>query len=118
MPGSKRQRTGPTDAWQQLTLLAKTPEQRSYELIRPIVLFGRTPAERAKETGAAERTLYRQADRFDQLGMQSLFTPAKVEKHRRIPAEIGQYLLALQAEHPAFRVEELVGYAWCASTGG
>ena len=109
MPGSKRQRTDPTDAWQQLALLAKTPAQRSYELIRPIVLFGRTPAERAKETGAAERTLYRQADRFDQLGMQSLFTHAKVEKHRRIPAEIGHYLLALKAEHPAFRVEELVG---------
>ncbi len=36
----KRQQVPPTDDWQQLQLLAKTPEQRTYELIRPVVLFG------------------------------------------------------------------------------
>ena len=103
----KRQPVTPTDEWGQLQLLARWPEQVTYELLRPVVLFGRSPAERAKETGAAERTLYRQADRFDQLGMQSLFVPAKVEKHRRIPQGIRQQLLALTAEHPAFRAQEL-----------
>lgn len=98
----------PTDDWAQLRLLATWPEQVAYELLRPVVLFGRSPAERAKETGAAERTLYRQADRFDRLGMQSLFAPAKVEKHHRIPEDIRQHLLTLKAQHPAFRVEELV----------
>ena len=84
----KRRAVAPTDDWAQLRLLAAWPEQAAYELIRPVVLFGRSPAERAKETGAAERTLYRQADRFDQFGMQGLFTPAKVEKHRRIPEAV------------------------------
>ncbi len=104
----QRSRSAPTDDWAQLRLLAGWPEQVTYELLRPIVLFGRSPAERAKETGAAERTLYRQADRFDRLGMQSLFAPAKVAKHHRISAGIRQHLLALKAQHPAFRVEELV----------
>ena len=103
----RRPRGVPTDDWAQLQLLATWPEQVTYELLRPVVLFGRSPAERAKETGAAERTLYRQADRFDRLGMRSLFAPAKAEKHRRIPAAIRQHLLALKAEHPTFRVQEL-----------
>ena len=107
-----RQRVAPTDDWEQLRLLAGWPEQVAYELLRPVVLFGRSPAERARETGAPERTLYRQADRFDHLGMRSLFTPAMVEKHRRIPIEIRDHLLALKAEHPAFRVQELTTICW------
>lgn len=107
-PIGKRVRVEPTDEWRQVELLTRSPEQRDDDLLRPVVLFGRSPAERAQETGAAERTLYRQAARFDQLGMQGLFRPAKVEKHRRIPEEIRRHLVALKAEHPAFRVEELV----------
>lgn len=54
----KRRRVEPTDDWEQLELLCGWPEQRGYELIRPIVLFGVPAAERARETGAAsERTL-------------------------------------------------------------
>ena len=49
------------------------PEQKVYELLRPVVLFGETAAERAKETGASERTLHHKADQFDQHGMASLF---------------------------------------------
>lgn len=55
----KRVRVTPTDDWRQVELLTRSPEQRAYELIRPVVLFDRSPAERAQETGAAERTLYR-----------------------------------------------------------
>ena len=68
MPAQQRQRIEPTDDWHQLELLARAPGQRGYELIRPVVLFGQSPAERAAETGAAERTLYRQVARFEQLG--------------------------------------------------
>src|SRR5205085_11711726 len=35
----------------------RTPEQRLYEGIRPAVLFGIPPAERAQETGLTERSL-------------------------------------------------------------
>ena len=41
----------------------------SYELIRPVVLFGRSAAERAQQTGISRRTIYRKASRFDALGM-------------------------------------------------
>ena len=81
-----RPQVAPTDDWRQIELLARAPGQRTYELIRPVVLFGQSPAERAAETGAAERTLYRQVARFDQLGMASLVPPPKVEKHRTPPA--------------------------------
>src|ERR671928_1139327 len=103
MPTVKRPRIEPTDDWRQLQLLAPFPEQRAYELLRPVVLLGRPPAERAGETGTAERTLYRRAARFDAEGMASLFPPPKVEKHRRLPANVRAAIRALKAEHPAFR---------------
>ena len=103
----KRQRVEPTDDWQQLQLLAPFPEQRAYEELRPVVLFGRSPAERAVETGTAERTLYRRAARFDAAGMASLFPPPKVEKHRRLPARVRAAIRDLKAEYPAFRASEI-----------
>ncbi len=106
---ARRQRTEPTDDWQQVRLLAPFPEQRAYELLRPVVLVGRSPAERAVQTGSAERTIYRRAARFDAEGMASLFPPPKVEKHRRLPAPVRQAIRALKAEHPAFRTHEIAG---------
>jgi hypothetical protein len=73
MPRHTRPRREPTDDYQQLSLWAKGPEHRAFELIRPVVLFGQSPAVRARETGAAERTIRRKADRFDAYGMASLF---------------------------------------------
>ena len=107
MPALRRPRVEPTDDWEQLRLLAPFPEQRAYELLRPVVLFGRPPAERARETGTAERTIYRRAARFDAEGLASLFPPPKVEKHRRLPERIRQAIRALKAEHPAFRAHEI-----------
>ena len=72
MPVQRRQRIPPTDDWEQLQLLTTSAEQRTYELIRPVVLFGQSPAERARETGAPQRTLYRQVRRFATDGMASL----------------------------------------------
>ncbi|MHB8644196.1 MAG: helix-turn-helix domain-containing protein [Thermomicrobiales bacterium] len=102
-----RQRIEPTDDWQQLDLLARFPEQHIYELIRPVVLFGHSPAERARLTGAPQRTLYRQAARFEREGMASLFGPPKVERHRTLPEEIQRAILVLKAEHPAFHYHEI-----------
>jgi len=97
----------PTDDWQQLDLLVRFPEQRTYELIRPVVLFGRSPAERARQTGAPQRTLARQAARFEREGMASLFGPPKIERHRTLPEEIQRAILALKAEYPPFRPHEI-----------
>jgi hypothetical protein len=46
----KRQPIVPTNEWQQLELRFTNPTQRTYELIRPVVLFGQSPRERAQET--------------------------------------------------------------------
>jgi hypothetical protein len=96
-------RLASTEDWRQIELLARAPGQCTYELIRlirPVVLFGQSPAERAAETGAAERTLYRQVARFDQLGMASFVPPPKVEKHRTLPPEVRQALFDAKREHP------------------
>ena len=55
-----RPRIAPTEHWRQVELVARAPGQHIYELIRPVVRFGQSAAERAAETGAVERTLYRQ----------------------------------------------------------
>ncbi len=107
MPEVQRPRGDPTDDWQQLTLLAPFPEQRAYELLRPVVLFGRPTAQRSGETGTAERTIYRRAARFDAEGMASLFPPPKVEKHRRLPEKIRQALRDLKGEHAPFHASAI-----------
>jgi len=107
MPTIKRPRVAPTDDWQEIRRLAPWPEQRAYEELRPVVLFGRPPSERAGETGTPERTLYRRAARFAAEGMASLFPPPKVPKHRRLPTKIRQAILDLKAEYPAFRANEI-----------
>lgn len=75
----KRRRVERTDDWEQLELLCAWEEQREYERIRPLVLFGEPVRERAAETGVSERTLYRKTAGFDEDGMASLFgsEPAK-----------------------------------------
>ncbi len=44
----KQPQVAPTDDWQQLQLLAKSPEQRTYEIIRSVVLFGQPTSVRAR----------------------------------------------------------------------
>ncbi len=105
--GRSAARVEATDDWQQLDLLVGFPEQRVHELIRPVVLFGHSPAERARQTGAPQRTLYRRAARFAAEGMAGLFAPPKTEKHRRLPAAVRDHILTLKAEHPAFRAHEI-----------
>ena len=109
MPAVKRPARAVTEDWEQLRLYAASPEQQTYELLRPIVLFGRTLAMRSEETGVPERTLRRKADRFDTHGMASLFdtVPATTTDRRALPAEIRQFILELKAEYPAFRPHEL-----------
>jgi hypothetical protein len=46
MPRLSRPRRQPTDDWQQLRLVVTSPAQETYDLLRPIVLFGQTSGER------------------------------------------------------------------------
>ncbi len=109
MPAAKRPRRELTEDWEQLRLLVTAPAQAAYELLRPIVLFGRTPAERAAETGVPERTLRRRADRFDAAGMASLFEPAAsvANDRRALPAALRQAIVDLKAEYPPLNLREI-----------
>lgn len=108
MPAGPRPRRDPTDDWDQLRFLVASPEQDTYELLRPIVLFGQPPA-RARETGVPERTLRRKAARFDTHGMRSLFEldPPPVGDKRRLPPEERRAILELKAAYPAFGLREI-----------
>src|SRR6266550_4900332 len=112
MPEPKRVRREHTEEWASIKQWMLWPEQELYEKIRPVVLFGETAAERARETGTSERTLYHQAKLFEQEGMASLFrkqpkpTPSP-DKGRSLPPEMRQLIVDLKAEHPGFRPHEI-----------
>ncbi|HEU4328916.1 MAG TPA: helix-turn-helix domain-containing protein [Roseiflexaceae bacterium] len=108
----KRRRQAAPETWTQLELLTTSPEQRAYELIRPIVLFGQSPAARAEETGVPTRQLRQQAARFEAQGMQSLFSempapPAAPLLPQALPDDLRQRIRALKSEHSALRIHEI-----------
>ncbi len=74
MPGPKRTRRERTHDWEQIQQWTLWPEQVLYEQSRPMLLFGETAGERAKEIDVPRRTLARKSDEFEQYGMQSLFS--------------------------------------------
>jgi hypothetical protein len=85
----KRRRLGPTHEWEQIELLCAWEEQRDYERIRPLVLFGEPVTERAAETGISERVLYRRIYAFREEGMASLFSTPKAKRRVLPPAPGG-----------------------------
>jgi len=105
-----RPRHDATDDWEQLRLLVSSPEQATYELLRPIVLFGQSTVERAQVTGTAERTLRRAVTRFETAGMRSLFDPdppPPSTDRRRLPVGIRAAIVGLKAEYPPFGPYEI-----------
>jgi transposase len=110
MPARKRPRREPTHNWQIIQQQTLWPEQEQYERLRSVVLFGQPVAERAKETGTSERTLYHQVRLFEQEGMASLFPKERVspsENGRSLPPEMCQLIVNLKAEHPGFSIHEI-----------
>jgi len=81
-------------------------------LIRPVVLFGQPPAERAAETSTAARTVYRHVARFDERGLVGLEPPPKIARHHRLPAELRQAIFDLKREYPPLNTYELTTICW------
>ena len=106
MAHHQRQSIEPTDDWQQLQLLTRFPEQLGYELLRPVVLFGLSPAERARQTRTPQSTLYRNVARFETEGMRSLFAPTR-EQRRHLSQEIRQAIVALKTEYPSLHPHQI-----------
>jgi hypothetical protein len=100
----RRRRVEPTDEWGQVELLCAWPEQLAYEETRPLTLFGASVATRARETGPAERTLYRKVDRFEKEGMESLFGTERARR-KRLPLSVRRLVVDLKAEYPGFKPE-------------
>ena len=111
MPAKKRPRRERTDDWQHIQQYTLWPEQKVYELLRPVVLFNESATERAKETGAAERSVRRNVGQFEEHGMASLFEQAPKEdaedRSRSLPPDMRQLIVDLKAEHPGFRPNEM-----------
>src|SRR5437764_5485655 len=112
MPKHRYQRREPTHDWQQIRPLLKDQTQITYELIRPVILFGVNPTERAEETDISRRTIYYKANLFDTAGMASLLPPEpppsvpKLDK-RTLPPDIRQEIVDLHAQYPAFHPHEI-----------
>jgi putative transposase len=108
----KRQRVPPTEEWQQLTLLLDTDGQRSYEVIRPVVVLGEPVPARATATRIHARTIYCTVARFEAVGLRGLEPPAKLERHQRLPAELRQAIIDLRREHPPLHFREIATIIW------
>ena len=112
MPKRKYQKHEPTHNWQEIRPLLEDATQLKYEIIRPVVLLGQTPKERGAETGVAPRTIYYQANLFDQAGMASLLPPEPLppvskQDKRTLPPHIRQEIVDLHAEYRELRPNEL-----------
>jgi transposase len=110
MPRIKRPRRERTHDWQVIQQWTLWPEQKVYELLRPVVLFNESASDRAKETGASERTLQYKAVQFEERGMASLFPKEPeptADRSRSLPPDMRQLIVDLQAEYPAFRPHEI-----------
>jgi hypothetical protein len=102
-----RRRVEPTVEWEQIEFLCGWPEQRDYELIRPLVLFGAPADGRSQETGASSgRTLRRKAARFEAEGIESLFG-LEAAKRKRLPSAVRRLVVDLKAEYPGFKPNEI-----------
>jgi hypothetical protein len=107
MAKPKRQRQQPTEHWEQLELLFTSPQQRQYELIRPVVLFGQSAADRARETNHPQRTVTRHAKLFLEHGMASLFGVPSVPSTPRLPPALRTLIADLKAEHTSLHLREI-----------
>ena len=106
-----RERIEPTNDWDQLVLLFEWPEQREYEELRPLVLFGSSVAERSRETGTPERTMYRKIERFERDGPRGLFSTEDAKRQVLQPA-IRRMIVDLKAEHPALNNNEIINIVY------
>ncbi len=106
-----RKRIKLTGDWDQLVPLFEWPEQEEYERIRQPVLFGSPLAERAKEIGVPERTLYFKIERFEKEGIRGLFS-TKGAKRQILAPVIRGMIVDLKAEHPAFNDGEITNIVY------
>jgi putative transposase len=87
------------------------PIQHDYEVIRPIVLFAETAAERSRQTGVERTVVGDKARRFVLEGMDGLRERRTEAKGPRVPGypdAIAEYILYLKQLYPPVHLREIV----------
>ena len=115
MPTRRYERREPTHDWQKIRPLLKDPAQLTYEIIRPVILWGVQASERAAETGMPRSTIYYRANLFDQVGMASLLPaelppPVPEQKkldQRTLPPPMRQAIVDVHAAYPPLSLREI-----------
>jgi transposase InsO family protein len=103
--------TAEPDVFRQLALLFTDPIQHDYEVIRPVVLFAETLAQRAAETGLDRTTIGEKARRFVEDGMLGLADQRTAKAGRKphpFPERVAGYLLYAKQLYPPVHDRELV----------
>jgi transposase InsO family protein len=112
VPRQRYVRREPTQEWSALRPLLKDTAQVSYEIVRPAVLFGVSPVERARQTGVSKSWLYAKASLFDQAGMAALLPPvsppsiSKQDK-RTLPPPMRQAIVDARTDYPGLSLHEI-----------
>ena len=86
------------------------PLQYAYELIRPIVLFGESAAERSRQTGVDRTVIGEKARRFVTDGMSALAdgrTQPATGEGPTYPDAIAGYILYLKQRYPPIHLREI-----------
>jgi transposase InsO family protein len=117
MPKRRYERREPTHAWQQIQPLLNDSAQMTYEIIRPVILWGVTPQERAAETGVPQRTIYYKTNLFDQAGMASLLPatpppPVPKQDKRSLSPVIRQAIIDAHTQYSDLSLHEIASICY------
>jgi transposase InsO family protein len=99
------------DSFHQLRLKFTDPVQHDYEIIRPIVLFAESVAERSRELDIDRTVIGEKARRFLEKGMFGLVdqrTTSSGRKGHEYPGPIAGYILYLKELYPPIHYREIV----------
>src|SRR6266849_3175492 len=117
MPNNRYERRELTHNWDEIRPLLKDSAHITYEIIRPVLLFGVSPKERAEETGMSKSSIYYKANLFDISGMASLLPvtpPPDIPKQdkRTLPPPIRQAIVDARAEYPGLSLHEIASICY------
>ena len=96
--------------FEQIRLQFVDPIQHDYEVIRPIVLFGETAAERSRQTGMERTTVGDKARRFVLDGMEGLRdrrTEPRGPQEPVYPEAIAGYIVYVKQLYPLIHLREI-----------
>jgi hypothetical protein len=103
--------------WEDIRPLLKDTAQITYEIIRPVLLFGVSPKERAGETGMSKSSIYYKANLFDASGMASLLPPMPPadtprQDKRVLPPPLRQAIIDAHADYPDLSLHEIASICY------